>query len=120
MNRARFEQLVDTAISTLPRQFRERLSNVAVIVESRPAKDLLERLEIPSGDTLFGLYEGVPLTERGFEAPLHPDRIWIFQEPIEQVCTTEAEVEREIQTTIMHEVAHFFGFEDEELEDMGY
>lgn len=120
MKRARFEELVDAAIAGLPEQFRQKLENVAVIVEDRPSRELRAAMEIPPEDTLFGLYEGTPLTERGFGAPLHPDRIWIFQEPIEQECASEAEVKEEIQTTIMHEVAHFFGFDDEELEERGY
>jgi predicted Zn-dependent protease with MMP-like domain len=120
MKRTRFEELVDRAIAGLPKQFLDRLENVAVMVEDRPSAELLERMEIPPDDTLFGLYEGVPLTERGFEAPLYPDRIWIFQEPIERECLTEDEIEKEVQTTIIHEVAHFFGFDDDELEELGY
>jgi|SRR5688572_4918447 predicted Zn-dependent protease with MMP-like domain len=120
MKRTRFEELVDRAIAGLPKQFLDRLENVAVMVEDRPSAELLERMEIPPDDTLFGLYEGVPLTERGFEAPLYPDRIWIFQEPIERECLSEDEIEKEVQTTIIHEVAHFFGFDDDELEELGY
>jgi predicted Zn-dependent protease with MMP-like domain len=120
MKRTRFEELVNRAIAGLPQQFLDRLENVAVMVEDRPSAELLERMEIPPDDTLFGLYEGVPLTERGFEAPLYPDRIWIFQEPIERECLTEDEIEKEVQTTIIHEVAHFFGFDDDELEELGY
>jgi predicted Zn-dependent protease with MMP-like domain len=120
MKRTRFEALVNRAIEKLPAMFLERMANVAVIVEDRPSPELLERMEIPPDDTLFGLYEGVPLTERGFEAPLMPDTIWIFQEPIEEACETDEEIEKEIQTTIVHEVAHFFGFDDDTLEEMGY
>lgn len=120
MNRARFEHLVDCAIADLPSEFKEKLENVAVIVEDRPGKELLAAMEIPPDETLFGLYEGTPLTERGFEVPLHPDRIWIFQEPIEEECDDEAEILEEIRTTLMHEIAHFFGFDDEELEERGY
>jgi len=120
MHRARFEQLVDAAIAELPDEFKAKLMNVVVIVERRPPKELLQDLDIPPGDTLFGLYEGTPLTERGFEAPLHPDRIRIFQAPIEEVCSSDAEVQDEIRTTIMHEVAHFFGIDDDDLEEMGY
>jgi predicted Zn-dependent protease with MMP-like domain len=104
----------------LPEEFKSKLRNVVVIVENRPSNELLDRMEIPPDDTLFGLYEGVPLTERGFEAPLHPDRIFIFQEPIEEACRNEAEMKEEIQTTIMHEIAHFFGIGDDELDEMGY
>ena len=109
MNRERFEQLVSAAIAEMPEEFRKRLENVAIIVEDRhPDEDL------------FGLYEGTPLPERGSEAPLYPDRIWIFQEPIEQECEDEDQVKEEIRLTIMHEVAHFFGIDDDALDDMGY
>jgi predicted Zn-dependent protease with MMP-like domain len=120
MRADQFERLVDEAIAGLPQEFKEKLHNVAVIVQRRPSAELLDQMEIPDEDTLFGLYEGTPLTDRGFEPPLHPDRIWIFQEPIEEACATEDEVREEIQTTIMHEVAHFFGFDDDDLEEMGY
>ncbi len=120
MDRRRFEKLVDQAIEELPPEFQEKLENVAVIVEDQPSAELLEEMEIPPGDTLFGLYEGTPLTERGFEMPLHPDRIWIFQVPIERECDSEDEIREEIKTTIVHEVAHFFGLDDEYLEGLGY
>ena len=121
MDRRKFENLVDMAVKELPGEFRRRLENVAVIVEDRPSEEVLDEMEIPSGDTLFGLYEGTPITERGFfEAPLHPDRIWIFQEPIEEACETDDEIKQEIKTTIVHEVAHFFGLDDEYLEELGY
>src|SRR2546425_6439940 len=116
MNRKNFEKLVDEAIKELPSEFRERLENVVVIVEDRPSKDLLEKMEILPDDTLLGLYEGTPLTERGFQAPLDPDRIWIFQQPIEDECDTDDQIREEIKTTIVHEVAHFFGLDDEYLE----
>ena len=109
MKRERFEELVSAAIAEMPEEFRKRLENVAIIVEDRhPDEDL------------FGLYEGTPLTERGAEAPLYPDRIWIFQEPIEQECEGEDEVKEEIRLTIMHEIAHFFGMDEDEIEDLGY
>lgn len=120
LRREQFEKIVDDAIGDLPAEFIEKLANVVIIVEDRPSTDLLERMEIPEDDTLFGLYEGIPLTERGFEAPLYPDRIWIFQEPIEDACRSEREMRQEIRTTIMHEIAHFFGFDDDELEERGY
>jgi predicted Zn-dependent protease with MMP-like domain len=120
MDRRRFEKLVQQAIEELPDEFRAKLQNVAVIVEDRPAEELLDRMNIPSDETLFGLYEGVPLTERGFDSPLHPDRILIFQEPIEEACTSDEEIREEIRTTLVHEIAHFFGIDDEYLEELGY
>lgn len=116
-----FERLVNEALDELPQEFRKKLENVAVIVKDRPSRALLRSMEIPPNETLFGLYEGTPLTERGFyETPLHPDRIFIFQEPIEEACETEDEMKEEVKTTVMHEIAHFFGFEDDDLEDRGY
>ena len=116
----KFENLVEQAIGELPEDFRTRLENVVVIVEDRPSRELLDGIEIPPGEVLFGLYEGTPLTERGFNTPLQPDRIWIFQGPIEEECESDEEIMDEIKTTIVHEVAHFFGLDDKYLEDLGY
>src|SRR4029453_7145669 len=113
-----FESLVHEAIRDLPQQFREKLTNMAIIIEDYPSEDLLDRMEVPDDETLFGLYEGVPLTERGhFNEPLFPDRILIFQGPIEEECDTPEEVREEVRITLLHEIAHFFGFDDEELEE---
>src|SRR5262245_27756116 len=121
MERATFEALVHEALQDLPQLFKEKLQNVAIIVEDYPSPEVLERMEVPEDETLFGLYEGVPLTERGyFDAPLHPDRVFIFQEPIENVCNSPEEIKEEVRITVMHELAHFFGFDDDELEEAGY
>jgi len=120
MERKAFEALVHRAIRDLPAEFREKLDNVIVIVEDQPSPELLERMEIPAEDTLLGLYEGVPLTERGIEAPLYPDRIWIFQQPIEEECANDKEILEEVKTTLVHEVGHFFGMDDDYLEELGY
>ena len=120
MDRVKFQDLVEQAIGELPEDFRTRLENVVVIVEDRPSRELLDGIEIPPGEVLFGLYEGTPLTERGFGTPLYPDRISIFQRPIEEECESEEEIREEIKTTIVHEVAHFFGLDDDYLERMGY
>jgi len=120
MERKAFEALVQRAIRALPAEFRDRLDNVEVIVEDWPSNELLERMDIPEDETLFGLYEGVPLTERGFQSPLYPDRIWIFQKPIEEECQTEQELEEQVRITLLHEVAHFFGLDDDYLDDLGY
>lgn len=120
MKRESFEQLVQDAIRELPEEFRQKLENVVVIIEDEPSSELLERLDVLPEDSLFGLYEGIPLTERGFEAPLHPDRIWIFQGPIEDECESEEDIKEEVKITIVHEVAHFFGLDDDYLEALGY
>jgi predicted Zn-dependent protease with MMP-like domain len=121
MNRKEFESLIHTAVKELPEEFRKRLENVAIIVEDYPTEELLELMDIDDDDTLFGLYEGVPLTERGFfEQPLHPDRILIFQRAIEDECDSPEEIKEEVKTTLVHEVAHFFGLDDDYLEELGY
>ena len=121
MERKAFESLVHEAIRDLPQQFREKLTNMAIIIEDYPSEDLLDRMEVPQDETLFGLYEGVPLTERGhFNEPLFPDRILIFQGPIEDACSSADEIKEEIRITVAHEIAHFFGIDDEALEEMGY
>lgn len=121
MDRKAFEQLVGDAIDDLPAEFREKLKNVAVIVEDYPSEELLEQMEVPPGDTLFGLYEGIPLTERAsFAEPLYPDRIYIFQRALEEQCLSPDEVKEELKITLVHEVAHFFGLDDDYLEELGY
>ena len=121
MEHKKFQALVAAAIDELPDEFREKLKNVAIVIEDYPSEELLERMQIPAGDTLFGLYEGVPLTERGFfREPLYPDRILIFQRAIENECDSEEEIKEELKITLIHEVAHFFGMDDDYLEDIGY
>ncbi len=119
MDRRTFEKLVRAAIGELPEEFRKKLKNVAIIVEDYPSAELIKRMGVPAGDTLFGLYEGVPLTERGFFAePLHPDRILIFQRAIEDECDSPEEIKEELKMTLVHEVAHFFGMDDDYLEEI--
>ena len=121
MERKAFESLVHESLQDLPAVFKEKLANVAIIVEDYPSQELLDRMGVPDDETLFGLYQGVPLTERGyFDPPLHPDRVYIFQEPIEDACSTPEEIKEEVRITVMHELAHFFGFDDDELDEAGY
>jgi len=112
---------MESTILELPTEFQEKLRNIAIVVENYPSAELLDRMEVPEDETLFGLYEGVPLTERGhFETPLYPDRILIFKGAIEDACDTEEEVREELRITLMHELAHFFGMDDDELDEAGY
>ncbi len=120
MERKAFESLVQRAIRDLPSEFREKLDNVIVIVEDQPSARIAGPHGDSTEDTLLGLYDGVPLTDRGFDAPLYPDRIWIFQKPIEEECSSDKEVLEEVKTTLIHEVAHFFGLDDDYLEELGY
>lgn len=118
--RARFERLVRRALAGLPPQFRRRLDNVDVIVERRPTPAQLRLGGVPAGDTLLGLYTGTPLPERtsGYNMTL-PDRIIIFQEPIEAVSANAPELIAQVRQTVIHELAHHFGIDDERLDQLG-
>jgi predicted Zn-dependent protease with MMP-like domain len=119
MTRARFEQLVAEAIRTIPSRFRDELKNIAVIVEDEPPDDLLDEMEIEPPDTLFGLYQGTPLTERPWDyGNALPDRIVLYQGPIEDASETEDDVVVTVGETLIHEVGHYFGLSEEELEEI--
>jgi len=117
MKREIFRQLVQEALETIPRRFRNHLKNVVVLVEDEPPPDVLQEMDIEPPDTLFGLYHGTPLTSRPWDyGNALPDRIAIYQGPIEDACETEAEVVATIGETLIHEVGHFFGLSEDELE----
>lgn len=122
MNRHRFRALVAEAIDELPDRFAAHLSNVEVVVDDEPTPDLLEELGFHGQhDTLFGLYEGTPLGERGIDNTFSlPDRITLYYRPLVRACRNPVALRREIRKTLVHEIAHFFGFEDEEIEREGY
>jgi predicted Zn-dependent protease with MMP-like domain len=112
-----FEMLVEEALASLPAEFQERLAHVVILVEEEPEPELLERLDVPEGGTLLGLYQGVPLTRQGIAGggPL-PERITIYQQPIETYCHGDPDLIREqVASTVLHEVAHHFGIEHEEM-----
>ena len=119
MRRREFERLVARALESLPDVFKERLEDVVVIIEDWPAQELLDDLGMPEDETLMGYYEGTPLTDFGRDYSMRlPDRIYVFKGPIEEACDTPAEVEEEILKTVMHEVGHFFGLSEEEVEHL--
>ena len=119
MTRARFEQLVAEAIRTIPSRFRDELKNIAVMVEDDPPEELLDEMEIDPPDTLFGLYQGTPLTERSWDyGNALPDRIVLYQGPIEDASDTEDDVVVTVGETLIHEVGHYFGLSEEELEEI--
>jgi len=121
VTRRQFELLVEGALGSLPAEFLRYLENVEVVVRPRPDPALLDEMGIPADETLFGLYQGTPMTERQSSLePLMPDQILIFQEPIEEACATRAEIQAEVRRTVVHEVAHFFGIDEERLRDLGW
>jgi predicted Zn-dependent protease with MMP-like domain len=110
------------ALDSLPAQFRRRLHNVVVTVEKRPRPDQLREMGLdPREDTLYGLYEGIPLSERStFDPPALPDKITIFAEPLLQDFPDPAELREQVRITVLHEIAHFFGMDEDDIEDLGY
>jgi len=119
MTRAAFERLVTEAIALIPRRFRREIKNLAIVVEDEPSPELLEEMEIEPPDSLYGLYQGTPLTERTWPyGNTLPDRITIFQKPIEEDCEDEDEIRAVIGETLIHEVGHYFGLSEEEIEEI--
>ena len=99
----------------MPRRFKQKLHNIAIEIEDRPSPSLLRDMGIESG-TLFGLYQGVPLTQREWNyGNVLPDRIVIYQQPIEAAAASSPEIEEIVMDTVMHEIGHYFGFADDEL-----
>ena len=119
MTRAEFERLVAEAVELIPRRFRREMKNLALVVEEEPSAELLDEMEIEPPDSLYGLYQGVPLPERswGYGNQL-PDRITIFQRPIEEDCDNEDEMRAMIGETLIHEVGHYFGMSEEQIEEI--
>ena len=114
-----FEQLVAQAVRRIPGRFRNEMRNVAVVVEDRPSRELLEDMRIVPPDTLYGLYQGTPLPERDWaHANVLPDRITIFREPILEDAAGDDAVVRAIGETIIHEFGHYFGLSEEEIEEI--
>ncbi len=119
MRRWHFEKLVAEALDELPRRFRRCLRNIAVVVESEPSQELLEEMGLWPHRTLLGLYHGVPLTKRGFSyGNVLPDRITIFQKPLEAMCRTTDEIKEAVKETVEHEIGHYFGLDDNRLEEL--
>jgi predicted Zn-dependent protease with MMP-like domain len=116
MTDAEFEALVAQGIEDLRPEIRERIKNVAIIVRDRPTPEQLAHHDIPGDDTMFGLYEGTPLTERGVDDPILPDTITIFKEPILAHYETAADIAACVSNTVWHEIAHHFGYDEEWVE----
>ena len=116
MNREKFENLVISAIAKLPPEFHSKLENVDVVVEDQPSSGLLKELKISHPGQLLGLYQGVPQIKRGRGyGMVVPDKISIFQKPIEAQCHSDAEAEAKIAEVVYHEIAHHFGIDENTL-----
>ena len=115
MDRSSFEKLVERSLERLPGKFRSKLRNIMIEIEDEPQEDVLDDMGIEDG-TLYGLYQGVPLTEREWNfGNVLPDRIVIYQGPIERDAANNDEVEEIVLDTVVHEIGHYFGFDDKEL-----
>lgn len=112
-----FERLVQQAVDGLPDQYRRFLKNVAVVVEAEPSRDVLDELELESEDDLLGLYSGTAVHEESFFDPggRLPAKISIYRGPILRLCRTPEEVVQEVRDTVVHEIGHHFGLDDDEM-----
>lgn len=111
-----FERLVEDALSSIPPEFQEKMANLAILVESGPDEEALKRVGVKEGYTLLGLYQGVPLTAQGHAGPMLPERITIYQQTIEAYCHGDPErIRQQVRSTVLHEVAHHFGMDHEEM-----
>ena len=120
MERAEFRKLVREAVALIPRELLERVHNVDIVIETRPTARERKAAGIGPGRLLLGLYHGIPLTARGeYYTLVLPDKISIYQEPIELVCGDDAEVREQVRTTVLHEIGHYFGINDDRLHELG-
>ncbi len=119
MHREAFEELVGKALDSLPEEFAERMDNVAITIADYPSKSQRSESRLGPNTTLLGLYEGVPLTQRGHDyGMVLPDKVTIFQKPIEQACASDDEVVSMVRSVVLHEIAHHFGMSDERLDEI--
>ncbi|MEQ1758663.1 MAG: metallopeptidase family protein [Vicinamibacterales bacterium] len=119
LERARFERLVAEALQQIPRRFRSEMKNLAVVVEDEPDLATLASVDLEPPDSLYGLYQGTPLPERSWaHGNQLPDRITLYQRPIEEDCDDEDEVRDMIGETLIHEIGHYFGLSEEEIEEI--
>lgn len=119
LTREAFTRLVEEALTEIPKRFRDEMKNVAVVVEDEPPRHILAELEIEPEDSLFGLYQGIPLPERSWaHGNTLPDRISIYQRPIEEACEDHEDIIVCVAETVIHEFGHYFGLSEEEIEEI--
>jgi predicted Zn-dependent protease with MMP-like domain len=119
LTRREFEELVVLALKRLPRFFKKKMKNVDVIVEDKASRELLSEMGLRSPFELLGLYQGIPINRRGFYyGNVLPDKITLFQMPIESMCKTKEEIEEKVKEVVIHEVGHYFGLDDKRLREL--
>jgi predicted Zn-dependent protease with MMP-like domain len=114
-----FERLVDRALATIPSPFRESLAEVAVVIEDWPSDDQLIDNDLDPEDVLYGLYEGVPRTEWAADSAVVANRITLFRIPLEEDFPDPRDLAEEVRITVIHELAHHLGIDDDRLEELG-
>ena len=119
MTHAEFARLAEEAVALIPVRFRRAMTNLAVVIEDHPSASLLEEMEVEPPDSLYGLYSGTPLPERHWDDGNRlPDRITLFQQPIEEDAADADDARIIIAETLLHEVGHYFGMSEEEIEEV--
>jgi predicted Zn-dependent protease with MMP-like domain len=116
---ASFERLVDRALSSIPMPYREALAEVAIVIEDDPTPEQLRENDLEPWDTMYGLYEGVPRTDYGADWVSVPNRISLYRRPLEEDFPDPDELEAEVRMTVLHELAHHLGIDDDRLEELG-
>jgi len=121
LNEREFDRIVKAALMRIPEEIRRHLENILISVQKRPSPELLEEMGFTDEQDLLGVFQGTSHVERSITSPpLFPDTIFLFQEPLENMCETVEELEEEIEITIVHEVAHALGMTEERLAELGY
>lgn len=116
-----FDQLVVNAVHELPQSLRKYLSNLAIVLEDKPKDFVREKMKLQPDSILLGLFEGVPLNKRSvWHSAVLPEKITLYRNNIEAVCSSDDEIKQKIKTVVCHEIAHFFGFTEEEIRNLGY
>jgi len=121
LSKKEFDKVVKRVISRIPEELRQHLENILISVQKRPTPEMMEEVGQAPDEPLLGLFQGLPLSERSpTSPPLFPDTILLFQGPLEETCETLEELEEQIEVTVVHEIAHFFGITEERLAELGY
>jgi len=117
MELEKFEKLVNEGIKAIPKKFLEKLDNVDIVIEDEPTSYQLRKLRTRGSSIIFGLYEGVPQTKRGYYGQVLPDKITIFQKPIEKYASSESKIREMVKNTVWHEIAHHFGMDEKRVRE---
>ena len=119
LSRREFEELVIVALKELPKFFKKRMKNIDVVVEERASPELRQQMKLERSSELLGLYQGLPIDRRGFYyGNVLPDKITLFQTPIESICRSREEIEEKVREVVVHEVGHYFGLDDKRIREL--